>query len=92
MKQIKSMTNLIMLVMSVSLILMMAGCSNVNQENYDKIETGMSYEEVVGILGNPGTSEEAILKTKNCIWGAEDKHITVKFVGDTVVLKSKKGL
>lgn len=74
------------------LVLVIAGCSNINQENFDKIQIGMNYEDVVGILGKQQTCEEIIMKTKDCVWGSPDRQINVKFVGDTVVWKSAKGL
>jgi len=74
------------------LMLAIAGCSKINQENFDRIQLGMSYAEVVGVLGKQQTCEEVILKTKSCVWGSSEKQISIKFVGDTVVWKSAKGL
>ena len=83
----------VMPILCIFLIVMVfTGCSKVNKENFDRIKIGISYEEVIGILGNPDNSEESILKTKNCLWGDEEKHIAIKFVGDIVVLKSSKGI
>jgi len=73
-------------------ILAFAGCSKVNKENYDKIKTGMSYEEVIGVLGKPDTCEEPVLKTKSCMWGSPEKQIKIKFVGDTVAWRTSKGI
>jgi len=53
---------------------------------------GMSYEEVLGILGKPDKCEDPVLKTKNCIWGSSDKQIKIKFLVDTVALRSSKGI
>ena len=63
-----------------------------DKENYDKIKIGMSYWEVLGVLGKPDTCEDPVLKTKNCMWGSSDKQIKIKFVGDTVAWRSSKGL
>jgi hypothetical protein len=52
----------------------------------------MSYEEVVGVLGNPDTCEEPVLKTKSCMWGTSEKQIKIKFVGDIVAWRSSKGI
>lgn len=92
MKRIISMIKLLVLAMCVFSILALAGCSKVNKENYDKIKIGMSYEEVVGLLGKPDKCEEPILKTKSCMWGSSDKQIEIKFAGDTVVWRSSKGI
>lgn len=67
------------------------GCSKVTRENYDKIEMGMSYEEVIGIIGAPDSCD-ASLGAKQCIWGNDAKNITIGFMGEKVVLPSMKGL
>lgn len=92
MKRIIPMIKLVVLAICVFSILAFAGCSKVSKENYDKIKTGMSYQEVVGVLGKPDTCEEPVLKTKNCMWGSSDKQIKIKFVSDTVAWRSKKGI
>ena len=83
-----------LLVLSICMISMLAiaGCSKVNKENYDKIKIGMSYEEVLGILGKPDKCEDPVLKTKNCIWGSSDKQIKIKFLVDIVAWRSSKGI
>ncbi len=73
-------------------ILALAGCSKVSKENYDKIKIGMSYEDIVEVLGKPDTCEEPVLKTKSCMWGSTDKQIKIKFVVDTVAWRSSKGI
>lgn len=92
MKRIISMIKFVMLAICVFSILAFAGCSKVNRENYDKIKIGMSYEEVIGVIGKPDTCEEHILKTKSCMWGSSDKQIEIKFVGDFVSWRSSKGI
>jgi len=92
MKRVIPIIKLLVLAMCVFSILALAGCSKVNKENYDKIKIGMSYEEVVGLLGKPDKCEEPILKTKSCMWGSSDKQIEIKFAGDTVVWRSSKGI
>ncbi len=73
-------------------ILTLAGCSRVNKQNYDKIKIGISYEEVVGVLGKPDTCEDPVLKTKSCMWGSSEKQIKIEFVVDTVAWWSSKGI
>ena len=65
--------------------------ANYVQENYDKIKVGMDYQQVIEIIGQPDKCDTA-LGTKNCIWGNEEKNITVKFVADKVALPTTKGL
>ena len=81
----------IFLVAALAIILMTTGCSKINKENYDKIEVGMTYDEVVDILGTPAEVSDAI-GTKNCVWGAGAEVISIKFVADKVVFHSAKGL
>lgn len=81
-----------LLAVLVFFILTLAGCSKVDKEHYEKIRVGMSYEEVVEILGKPDSCEDPVLKTKSCKWGSSDKHIKIKFVGDTVAWSSSEGI
>jgi hypothetical protein len=86
------MIKLVVLAICVFSILSFVGCSKVSKENYDKIKIGMSYEEVVGVLGKPNTCEDLVLKTKSCMWGSSEKQIKIKFVGDIVAWRSSKGI
>ena len=92
MKRVKMMIKLVMLAICMFSVLAIVGCSKVNKENYDKIKIGMSYEEVLGVLGKPDTCQDPVLKTKSCIWGSSDKQIKIKFVVDTVAWRSSKGI
>lgn len=92
MERVKPMINRIGLTLCIFSILAFTGCSKVNKENYDKIKIGVEYEKVVEILGEPNTCEETILETKSCTWGSSEKQIEIKFVGDTVIWRSSKGL
>ena len=75
----------------VSALLTLAGCSKVNKENYDKIKDGMDKVEVEAIIGSADSCEEKTLHT-NCVWGGEEKNITITLVSDKVTLYSSKGL
>jgi len=92
MKRVKMMIKLEMLAIFMFSILTIVGCDKVNKENYDKVKIGMSYEEVLGILGKPDTCQDPVLKTKTCIWGSSDKQIKIKFVVATVAWRSSKGI
>ena len=72
-------------------VLLLAGCSKLTTENYDKLEIGMQYDAVVDLLGKPDTCSGA-LGLKNCRWGDDDRFILVNFAGDRVVLFSGEGL
>lgn len=67
------------------------GCSKVTVENYDKIDLGMEYQQVLDIIGEPDTCD-AGMGTKKCVWGDKEKNITITFVADKVIAPSMKGL
>ncbi len=85
----KKAMNLMVLTLVFGMIFL--GCSKLNQENYEKIQMGMEYEQVVDIIGDPDKCD-AVLGTKKCVWGNDEKHINIIFIGDKVVLPSMKGL
>ncbi|HEB78801.1 MAG TPA: DUF3862 domain-containing protein [Methylothermaceae bacterium] len=72
-------------------LLTLTACSKVTRENYQKLELGMSWQEVVQLLGEPDQCE-ALLNAKSCVWREGDKSITVRFIGDEVILFSSEGL
>jgi hypothetical protein len=71
--------------------LVLAACSKVNQENFLKIQDGMSEEEVISLLGRPTESNSmnflGISGTASR-WVAGDTIITVRFVNGQVAFKS----
>jgi hypothetical protein len=80
-----------LIVMAFLLYLVLFGCSKLNRENYDKIKVGMDYQQVVSIIGDPDKCD-AIMGSKNCVWGNENKNITINFIGDKVFFLSMNGL
>ena len=87
------MTRRIAIIVLVALmaVALVVGCSKINKDNYDKIEVGMTYDEVVAILGTPDEVTDAI-GTKSCVWGKAPQTISIMFVGDKVVFHSAEGL
>jgi hypothetical protein len=75
----------------LSLCFLAVACGNLTQENYEKINVGMSYQEVEKILGSNPTCDSA-MGMKTCTWGTAEKHVKVSFVADKVTLYSAKGL
>jgi hypothetical protein len=76
-----------------SAVLIYANPSRITQENYDRIERGMSFEEVVSILGpetgrRRGPAGKGIGNYADWIDGPND--ITVLF-GDDWTMDSKRG-
>ena len=74
-----------------ALILLLNGCSKVTKKNYDKIESGMSYEEVVKLIGEPKGCAET-LGISNCEWKDDDAKIVITFISDQVTVKIGEGL
>lgn len=73
------------------LILLLSGCNSVTKENYNKIKSGMTYEEVVGVLGKPeGCSE--VLGISNCEWKNDDAKIVITFISNQVTIAVAEGL
>lgn len=72
-------------------LVVLAGCSKLTQENYQLLETGMEYDEVVSLIGSPDNCSET-LGVKSCIWGSESKNIKVKFLADKATIFSNSGL
>ena len=73
------------------LLLFLAACgSRLNQENFDKIQDGMSQKEVREILGEPVDASGASflgLSSGEAMWKDDKTTITVHFLNDKVVGK-----
>lgn len=94
---------LMLVILSASLI---TGCAPdvVTRANYDEIKTGMSYSEVVDIIGSEGdeaasTSMEGVegvmpsITTKIYSWQNSDgSNMNVTFQNDEMISKAQAGL
>lgn len=74
-----------------TLVLLLSGCSNVTKENYDKIKSGMTYDEVVEILGKPEGCSET-LGISNCEWKEDEAKISITFLSNQVTIAVANGL
>lgn len=72
-------------------VLLLAACSKVNADNYAKLETGMSRDAVVALIGEPDHCDSA-LGFESCRWGDDSKHIEARFAAGALLSKSGKGL
>ena len=75
------------------LLLWTVGCSRLTQENFAKIEEGMSMADVVAVLGEPTDSKSAgigPLSGTNATWEDDTAKINIKFLNDRVQLKTFK--
>jgi uncharacterized protein YcfL len=71
--------------------LLITGCSRVTQENFMKIQEGMSEQEVISLLGTPTESQSVnILGVSGTAsrWVGKDAAIAVRFVNGKVATKS----
>lgn len=79
------------LALGVLVSVALAACSKVNQENFAKVQEGMSEQEVMALLGTPDESNSVnILGVSGTSARWTDRHatITVRFVNGKVALKS----
>jgi hypothetical protein len=77
--------------LGAALLLLVLGCSQLTQENYNKITVGMSYDEVTALIGKPDTCDD-VMGVRNCVWGDEKRSVLVGFVADKVLLYSSNNL
>lgn len=71
-------------------IVVLAACSKATPDNYERIETGMSTDEVHAILGQPddvsgGGIGKFTVTTE--VWRGSSHEISVTYAGDTVSIK-----
>lgn len=72
-------------------LLLLAACSKVTQENFAKIQDGMSEQEVHALLGRPTTSSSVDIlgiTGTHSRWEASDAVISVRFVNGKLATKS----
>ena len=74
---------------------LLLGCgSKVTQENFDKIQSGMTQAEVTAILGNPTESSSMAFGPvggTTSTWKAGGRTITIQFVNSKVLAKTFSG-
>jgi hypothetical protein len=72
-------------------VVLLAACSKVTQENFAKIQDGMSEQEVTAILGSPTESSSGSvlgMSGTSSTWAGGDATITIRFVNGKVALRS----
>jgi hypothetical protein len=77
----------------LALALAVGACSKVSEENFAKIQVGMSEQEVVGILGSPTESDSVTLLGVSGTawqWKSGNAVASVQFVNGKVALKTWK--
>ena len=72
--------------------LSLTACSKLTKENYDKLEMGMTQDEVEAIIGSADNCGKT-MGAMACTWGNEDsKHVKIVFMGDKAVTFTYDGL
>ena len=79
------------LLMLLTIVFFTPGCSKITKENYDKLEIGMEYSEVITLLGKPDNCADT-MGAKSCIWGNEAKNIRISFLAEKSVIFSSVGI
>lgn len=72
-------------------LLLLAACSKVTQENFTRIQDGMTEQEVTAILGSPTESSSGSIlgiSGTSSKWVGGDAMITIQFVNGKVALRS----
>lgn len=76
---------------AVALALLLAACSKITQENYARIQDGMTEQQVIELLGpasESGGMSVLGVSGGSSKWVAKDAAITIQFVNGKVVGKS----
>ena len=72
-------------------LLLLAACSKVTQENFAKVQDGMTEQEVTAILGSPTESSSGSIlgiSGTSSKWASGDALITIRFVNGKVALRN----
>ena len=77
--------------LALSSVLLGACGSQLSLENYNKLQVGQSYDEVKKVIGDPARCDE-MLAVRTCVWGDEQRGISVNFVAGKVLLLSARSL
>ncbi|MGL5949458.1 MAG: lipoprotein [Aeromonas sp.] len=73
------------------LALLLTGCNKLNRENYDRIESGMTYEQVTKIIGKASQCSDK-LGASHCRWEKKPAQISVTFLGGKAAFFSAEGI
>jgi len=76
---------------ALAALLLLAACSKVTQENFARIQNGMTEQEVAAILGSPTESSSGSLlglSGTSSKWIGGDAVIAISFVNGKVALKT----
>jgi hypothetical protein len=69
---------------------LLASCAKITQDNFSRIQEGMSEQEVIALLGEPTEANSVNLlgvSGTSSRWVGSDAEITIRFVNGKVALK-----
>jgi hypothetical protein len=72
-------------------LLLVLGCSKLTLDNYSRIAMGMTYDDVVKLIGAPASCDD-VMGMRNCKWGDDTRSVTVSFLGGKVLLFASSNL
>lgn len=75
------------------IVLGLAGCgeSRLTLDNYERLEAGMTRDQVEEVLGAPSECSGAVM-VDNCLWGDAQRFIQAQFVGGKAMTYQYQGL
>ncbi len=80
--------------LALTLGTLIACSQRISEENYNKITSGMSYEEVVKILGKPTSTGKFALgeiSATTATWEGDNGKVVIQFINNVVKLKNFSG-
>ncbi|WP_083300749.1 DUF3862 domain-containing protein [Jeongeupia sp. USM3] len=79
------------LIAALLLSLTLMACSKVSSENYQKLQTGMTREDVVTLLGEPDATDGGSvfgISGESATWKSRGTTITIQFINGKVMTKN----
>ncbi len=81
------------LIIGIFVIFTLSACTQITQENYNKIQVGMDMSQVNLMLGPPTTSNSVNFfgaTATTSVWKNQNTEITILFINDKVEIKGLK--
>jgi hypothetical protein len=78
-------------IIGAAVLCLLSACTRITQDNFSRIETGMTEQEVISVLGSPTESSSGSLlgiSGTASRWIGRDAEINVRFVGGKVATKT----
>ncbi len=73
-------------------ISLLTGCEDqLTMDNYQQLEVGMDYAQTEQIFGRPTECEDT-MGLRKCVWGDEDRHVTISYIAEKVAFFTSDGI